>query len=265
MFSRVNPSHLRRQLPRLVPRRFHAYCVGTPKSGTHSIDGLFSVKYRSSHEPEFESLWNMLLAANEGLVSNEKLLKYVRKRDKRLWLELDSSNLNYYLIDILILEFKEAKFILTIRDCYSWLASAIKHRISRSKPVPNTQKKDKFRFGTDFYEYATEEEVLKQYGLPTLDAFLTYWARHNESVIEKVPKDRLLIVKTHEISTSAERIANFIGVPSDTLNHEHSHLFRARNQTNILSAIDRDFLDTKVKKHCTKLMDEFFPGFEYKV
>ena len=263
MFTTAISSSLKGYLRPLVqPRRFQAYCIGTPKSGTHSIAGLFSPNYRSSHEPEFEFLWNMLLDVHEGLVSQEQFLKQIKARDRRLWLELDSSNLNYYLIDILIKEFDDAKFILTIRDCYSWLASAIKHRISRKRSVANSQRKDKFRFGTCSFEYAKEEDTLKQYQLPTVDAYLAYWAEHNSKVLKKVPQDKLLVVKTNEISPKVERIADFIGISSETLNRGSSHVFRARTQKNILSEIDRDFLEAKVNKHCKKLMDNFFPDLD---
>lgn len=263
MFTTAISSSLKDYLrPVLKPRRFQAYCIGTPKSGTHSIAGLFSPKYRSSHEPEFESLWNMLLDVHEGIVSEEQFLRKIKARDRHLWLELDSSNLNYYLIDILIKEFDDAKFILTIRDCYSWLSSAIKHRISRKRSVADCQRKDKYRFGTWSFEYAKEENILKQYQLPTVDAYLAYWAEHNRKALEKVPQDKLLVVRTNEISTSVEQIADFIGVSSNTLNQGGSHEFRARTQKNILSEIDQDFLDIKVNRHCKKLMDDFFPNLD---
>ena len=90
--------------PLIEPRRFQAYCVGTPKSGTHSIAALFSPHYRACHEPEFLELWNKLFTVQDGLISERELVRYVRARDKRLWLELDSSNLNFFLIDILVQE-----------------------------------------------------------------------------------------------------------------------------------------------------------------
>lgn len=34
------------------PQKFRAYCVGTAKSGTHSVSAIFEKNYRASHEPE---------------------------------------------------------------------------------------------------------------------------------------------------------------------------------------------------------------------
>ncbi len=43
-------------------RAFHAYCIGTQKSGTHSIAGLFQPLYKAAHEPEHYELFQLLLA-----------------------------------------------------------------------------------------------------------------------------------------------------------------------------------------------------------
>jgi hypothetical protein len=228
-----------------------------PKSGTHSIAGLFSARYRAAHEPEFTELWHTLFSVKDGLMSKEELSNYVRKRDKRLWLELDSSNLNAFLIDILLKEFDQAKFILPVRDCYSWLASAINHRMTRKLP-PDWKKQQNFRFGTNQFEYAKEEELLKQYQLPTIDAYLACWAEHHRKVLETVPEHKLLVIRTHEISTSCEKIASFVGVPVENLNQEHSHMFKTKSQIDILSEIGRDFIEGKVDEHCKDLMSDFF-------
>ena len=241
------------------PRRFQAYCVGMPKSGTHSIDGLLGKNYRSLHEPEFEQTWNIILNLYDGKVDEKQFLDYLRKRDKRLWLELDSSNLNYFFLDQLLQEFQGSKFILTIRDCYSWLASAINHRISRKAPVKNTLQKDKLRFGDDVFRYEPEEKILEAYGLPTINSFLSYWKAHNETVIQKVPSDRLLVIRTKEISESADKISQFLGVSPTTLNQEKSHLFKNPKREDILSKVDQSFLQSKVNEYCTDLMSEFFP------
>lgn len=248
-------------LPVLRPRRFHAYCVGTAKSGTHSIAELFRTNYRADHEPEAEKLIGTFLDASSSPKKEEILLKYVSTRDKKLCLELDSSQLNYFLIDILIKEFADAKFILTMRDCYSWLDSFINHQLARPCS-PNWVRMRDFRFKHGRFEYAREEQFLAQHGLYTIDGYLSYWAEHNREVLAKVPKSRLLVVRTQEISTEIERIADFVGVPAETLNHEKSHSFKAKEHFNILSSIDRHFLDKKINTYCKSLMDEFFSDFK---
>jgi hypothetical protein len=243
----------------MKPRRFHAYCVGTAKSGTHSIADLFRINYRAAHEAESEELINTLLDTWNSPINKEALIKYIRARDKTLYLELDSSQLNYFLIDILIKEFPDTKFILTIRDCYSWLDSFINHQLARPCP-PNWLRMRDFRFKHSRFKYA-EEQILAQHGLYTLDGYLSYWAEHNREVLAKVPKSRSLMVRTHDISTEIKRIAEFVGVPPETLNREKSHSFKAKEHFNILSSIDKYFLEEKINIHWKSLMNEVFPDF----
>jgi hypothetical protein len=174
-------------------------------------------------------------------------------------LELDSSQLNYFLLDSLVSEFPNAKFILTIRDCYSWLDSFINHQLSRNCS-PNWQRLRDFRFDSNS-EYKEEERILAQHGLYTLDGYLSYWAEHNREVLTTVPKEKLLVVRTHEIPQEIEKIADFLSISLDKLNLSKAHSFKAKNHFNILSEINKQFIDNKVNLHCKSLMDEFFPEF----
>jgi protoheme ferro-lyase len=251
---------LKRQLrPILKPRRFQAYCLGTAKSGTPSIAEIFNPNYRALHEPESEELIAKVLAAQNSQQSKSALLEYVKRRDRNMRLELDSSQLNYFLLDSLVSEFPNAKFILTIRDCYSWLDSFINHQLSRNCS-PNWQRLRDFRFDSNS-EYKEEERILAQHGLYTLDGYLSYWAEHNREVLTTVPKEKLLVVRTHEIPQEIEKIADFLSISLDKLNLSKAHSFKAKNHFNILSEIDKQFIDNKVNLHCKSLMDEFFPEF----
>ena len=95
------------------------------KTGTVSIHAIFrKAQYRcGEHEPESRFLINKILTFYNGKIDTNEFTLYVKHRDRRLGLEMDVSHLNYHLLDILVNEFSEAKFILTIRDCYSWLDS----------------------------------------------------------------------------------------------------------------------------------------------
>ena len=239
-------------------RRFHAYCVGAPKSGTHSIAKLFSTYYYSLHEPEYDDLWDTLFALKDGLLGQEEFSNYIKIRDQYLSLELDSSNVNYFILDTLIKEFKDAKFILTIRDCYSWMSSNINQRISRSNSS-KLCKQDEIRFGRCNFEYSQEESILKKYQLPSVDDYLAYWAKHNSKVLTVVPRNRLVVIKTHEISKNLNKLADFLDISPDTLNSDNSHAYKAKSNVNILSEIDQDFLKAKVSQHCHPLMEECFP------
>ena len=244
--------------PLIYPRKFHAFCLGTPKSGTHSIAEIFDPCYRACHEPEFNNLWSTLFSYQDGCLNDEDMLYFVKARDRRLWLELDSSNLNYFLMEFLLQAFPKAKFILTIRDCFSFVDSAANHRLNRFRPS-NWLRMDQLRYGCESFEYSKEEEILKQNSLPSLEAYFSQWAEQNRKVISTIPKSRLLIVRTDEISSKIREIADFLEIHNESLNSDNSHAFRANEKYSILSEIDKDFVDEIFCKHCKFLMDEFFP------
>ncbi len=61
------------------PRRFHAYCVGLPKSGTVSLAGLFS-NYRSCHEFHQWETHQMIIRRNHGGHSRERFRGFLKER-----------------------------------------------------------------------------------------------------------------------------------------------------------------------------------------
>ena len=117
--------------PYLRPRRFHAFGVGAPKSGTHSLASVFG-RYRRRHEPERERFMQIIMARADGAVSVSRAQDQVRRLDRRKWPELNASYLNYFLLDLLLDEYPQAKFVLTIRDCYSWLDSVFNQLLGRT-------------------------------------------------------------------------------------------------------------------------------------
>ncbi|MFK7829345.1 MAG: sulfotransferase [Congregibacter sp.] len=254
---RTGPYKYQRFIPPL-PRRFQAYTVGTSKSGTHSLYAMVSSHYRSGHEAEYADLIHAILDLETGARSPEDTRAWLRQRDQQMCLEMDSSALNAHVIGELAEAFPKARFILTLRDCYSWLDSVTNHIVTRpGDPVWQKLKERPKRRGTD--EYTPEEAVLKEHGLSTLDRALSLWADHNATVIEKVPADRLLVVRTEDISSSVERIADFLGVSVASLQATRSHAFKRQTSVGLAAAIDRDFLESRVNEHCRDLMDEFFP------
>jgi len=251
-YGRVLPSFLQR------PRRFQAYCVGTAKSGTHTIAGLLSHRYRTAHEPEDNATIDMILAAANGSINKREITEFVRKRDKRLRLELESSHFNHFFIDILVNEFRRARFILTIRDCYSWTNSFINHQLARGVSSDNWRRLRDLRFKPDKFKHAKEERILADHGLYTLDGYLSYWAAHNTRVLTAVPQHRLLVLRTNEIRQQVKEIAGFLNIPLESLDVTKTHLFRAKKDFGLLADIDRRFLEQKVNEHCRELMSKYF-------
>lgn len=240
------------------PRKAHLYGMGTAKSGTHSIGAVFGDQLRSAHEPENGKVIDIILDYAAGRIDDAELSQYVLKRDKRLWLEADSSQLNFFLLDQLLELFSDAKFILTIRDPYSWLDSFINHQLAYGNPGDKWTKLRDLRFRPDIYTHLQGEQVLKENGLYTLDGYLSYWAHHNRTVIDTVPEDRLLIIRTDKISEQVEEIAAFAGISINNLKQENSHAFTAKEKFHLLDKLDQEYLEQKVKEHCGELMAQYF-------
>jgi len=241
------------------PRRLVAFGVGMAKSGTHSLAALFEKNYRARHEADCTRLIDAILERAAGRCSDADVRAYLRRRDARWWLEVDSSQLNFFILDDLIDMFRQARFILTMRDCVSWLDSLINHSLSRT-PTTAWRRLREHRFATPRLAHPVEELALAQRGLYTLDGYLRYWARHNATVLARVPADRLLVIKTHEIAAKSADIAGFLGIAPATLQPDVAHSNRARHRHEVLAKVPSHHLALKVQRHCGPLMERFFPG-----
>ena len=96
-------------------------------------------------------------------------------------------------------------------------------------------------------------------GLPNLDNQLFQWRRYNEEAIAKVPAERLLVVRTDQITQRAFEIADFAGLPRRTVRLERTHAFQNPVTRQPIREIDRTFLEATVEEHCRPLMARFFP------
>ena len=241
-------------------RRARLYGLGVGKTGTHSLAEMFSKDVRARHEPEARDLIDKIIDRHHGRISDDEWIKWFRARDRRMALEVDSASLNLHLLASLVPEFPDARFVLTVRDCYSWLNSAINHivRVRENLP-PHWLKWRAFQAGAAGYIYGSAEEVLKTAGLPNLDNQLSQWRKYNEEVLVRVPAERLLVVRTDHITQRALEIADFAGLPRRTVRLESTHAYRNPVIRQPIREIDRTFLEAKVEEHCRPLMARFFP------
>src|SRR5262245_35731672 len=139
-------------------RRTQLFCLGAAKTGTHSIAEMFSRNVRSRHEAEASDVMRMILDWRGGQISEAEMRSWVQARDRKLALEVDSSLLNFDMLEILLKEFPDARYLLTIRDCYSWLNSMANHkRRFKDKADPLWEKMREVRFGPGLDVYAPEE------------------------------------------------------------------------------------------------------------
>jgi hypothetical protein len=211
-----------------------------------------------AHEPGYEQVIKMILDASSGLASQSQVAEFVRSRDGQLGLELECSHPLFHLLDALLEEFEEAKFILTIRDCYSWLDSQINSHLSY---IEGKAWHDfgEFKYSGETGRHPDEEQILERFGLYTLEGYLGAWASHNNKVLNTVPKDRLMVVRTQDIAGDMPKLAAFLGVPLEDLITGKAHSFKGAKKFDLLSKVDAEYLEGKVNELCRPLMEEYFP------
>lgn len=252
------------------PRRLHAYCIGTPKSGTHSVAAMLQAGYRVRHEPWLHPSIQAILrngaTSHADLCNQPTMVNFVVRRDRTLWLEFESSHVPGHFIDILVTHFPNARFVLTLRDCRGWLNSILNHYLNRypdlahsRRPVLQTLREfNAHRFRLAECVHRPEERVLAEHGLYPIDAYLAYWARHNERILSAVPRDRLLLVRTDRLKSESRRIADFLEIPVERVDTEASHRYRAPHDHALLRHIHPAFLEDRLERHCGPLMARHF-------
>ena len=172
----------------------------------------------------------------------------------------DSSWPNILILEFLLREFPGARFVLTIRDCYSWLNSTLNHSLRYRGVSPRQRVKARdFAFQRDGFVHAPEERWLRDGGFYTLDGYFSGWAAHNRRVLAAVPPEQLLVVRTDRIRHCAHEIADFAGLPRQVIRPHRTHEFQNPDKKEIIRQLDRDFLERKVEQHCRPLMTQFFP------
>ncbi|RLD24901.1 MAG: hypothetical protein DRI70_07790 [Bacteroidetes bacterium] len=247
-----------------LPRNFHAYDVGLPRSGTSSIASLFG-NYRSRAEFKERESVEHIVAWKDGHISRETLRKYVLNRHRVGGLEMDPASFNHFYMSILVEEFPEAKFIFTIRDCYTWVNSFSKmisrwrkhfHDVGYEMPGWMLDY-GRILFGKFDWNWLSSYQTV-QSNLPELvGIFVQCWAKYNRSVLELLPPERSLIIRTHELSQSLDRIAEFIGVPGNRLTTNH-HVNISPDGDDLLSNFNRGEFDELCSRYGSDIMERVF-------
>jgi len=246
-------------LGRLKVRRTQLYCVSLAKSGTHSICAMFSRNVTAYHEPQASKLIEMYFGWRDRRITDQDLRAWIRARDRELALEVDSSWFNILVLNFLAEEFPRARFVLTIRDCYSWVNSEFRRVLNRPSNEPIRVKVRQLLYGNAGAVHTPEEWVLQKVGIFPLAGYLARWTAHNESVLAMIPPERLLVVRTDQIRERAYEIADFAGLPRHTVRLLRTHEYRNPVQRQVIREIDREFLESKVAQHCRPLMSRFYP------
>jgi hypothetical protein len=245
--------------PHRSSRRFQAYAIGTPRSGTHSIDGLMAQHNRSSHEPEAFSTMLYLIRYLDGAYTDGEMVSLLRARDRLLTLEMEASHYLHHVIHLLVDAFPKAKFVLTIREPYAWLESEISRNMLTSRmPAWRALEERRYRpYSSPFGEGDARLAGLDN--VRSVVTYLRYWRDHNEKVLAAVPGERLLIVRTNQLSQEYGRLADFLGISSQALDAEGAHRgLRLGPQFSLADYADEGFIRRSIETECGPLVKRFF-------
>lgn len=240
------------------PRRnFHAFCVGLPRSGTHTIASLFKKNYASWHEPFCKETFINIMRWDHQNYSKKRMLKLLSLRDKKLRLDMEAGHYLYKIIDLLVEQFHQAKFILTIREPISWLESEMNQNLitcdSNTWSTLERQRYSKYNYE---HEFSNLNEVNNIY---PIRSYLSYWKDHIYSVLCCVPPERLLIIDTFELSKELNNIASFVGVDSNSLNVDGKHEGKRNKVFDLYQNVDRSEVQKIVNSCCKNFVQENLP------
>ena len=231
-------------------RKTHAFCIGLPKSGTHSIATMLECK--TAHEPGKSILFDIYLLRDRGLISLEKQIDILKARDALLWLDVESNWLLGLNFEALMKAFPHAKYILTVRSPLSWLNSEINEQFVIGDRIDFFKDIYKTMYGTK--SYGQQDIGLAKYGLYSLTGYLSYWKNYHQEILNIVPTKSLLIVKTEEISNKTSQITNFLDVEVNSRNN-HSHI-RKNKPLKITDLVESRYLNTQIKHYTADITRE---------
>ena len=242
----------------VTPRQLQALCVGAPKSGTTSIANLFSKNYRYEHEAERKAHVEFIWLHYTGVVSDAEYIQYLIKRDRRLWLDIESNCFLGYRPDLVYRAFQNARFILTIREPFSWLESIFDNNINYPVTASITMLRwHSFFFHPEDYQYTDKDAILKENKLYPLDAYLNYWVCTNRSVMDSIPDEQLLVLYTHKISHGLAELADYLGVSADTFNKEKARMNVTSIKHDIIKKMDSDYVHSRIEAVCQGFIRDY--------
>jgi Sulfotransferase domain len=223
------------------------FCVGLAKSGTHSIADMLAGSCRSAHEPDPYPLLEMIPRVRAGKLSTGRLGPFFLERRRRLGLQFESSHLLSSFTPHLVEIFPGARFILLVRDCRSWIDSMINDQLNMQgwDGYPPWHAMYDAYLDRSTRDFPEPEQILADLDLYPLRNYVAYWRSEAEAITSCVPRERLLTVRTEELSSSLPAIADFFGVPVYGLSAQHS--YQSWRKHDVLARIDSAYVGSLIE------------------
>ncbi len=239
-----------------LPPRGKIYCVGLFRSGTNTMYEIFKRSFRAEHEYMLMPTLSAVTDHASGETTRSQFVEFVANRDASGALEVDAAGFHFLYADVLLALHPRARFILTIRDCYSWLNSCIGllsddfYRSEKAEFIGNVINNINHVSDGSFGWTARPRRKV------CLKQLMKLWSTANTALL-RIPTDRLLVLRTGDLTNSIPAIAQFAGVAASDLDVDHANKGPGLN---FLSCFDGERLNRLVQRYCGHLMAERFPG-----
>lgn len=234
--------------------RLRRYGVGMGKTGTHSLAAVFEREHRAAHEAGAKELMELLFAEVDGTATRDDVRTHLVERDRALELDMDASLVNGEVVADLVGLFPGSRFVLTVREPKAWLDSMANHSLAHATPEHWVRWRN-LRFRAAELTHPPEEASWRDRGLYTVDGYLGSWARHNRMVLEAVPVEQLLVVRTEDLADRLDELADFCEVPRTSLDRSAVHSFPAAGRFEALDDLDPEYVDERIAHYCGPLLD----------
>jgi sulfotransferase family protein len=241
--------------PSREARPIRIFGVGLGKTGTHTLARMFEQACRAGHEVDAERLVPPYASWLRGKPDVDAVRAELRQRAATLQLDVDVAALLAPFAGELATLFPEARFILTIRDCFSWFSSYVEHVVRDPAPVSFWLEARDAGFPRP-YEYEPGDEALERRGLPPVRLGFRRWTEGNQGVLTGVPSERLLVVRTEDLSTSIDALASFCRVDRDRMQVVHDGA--APEIECVLADVRSEHLARVARETCAPLMERFW-------
>ena len=239
------------------------YVVGMGKTGTTSLAAAFGA-YRSGHEVDATRMKRLAARARAGDLEPSRARWELRRRDLRFRLEVDSAHFLTPFVPQLADLYPRAHFVVLIRDCFSWVDSLLEHWSRLATRITDTHG---HRFeSADLDEVpnvvktwaSVEGQLLRgQSNAGLAVALLRAWATTYTRLLDEVPEERTLILRTDDIDTAAQRLAALCRVDAGTL-----RLDERRNvgphRAGVLDGVPVAVALREAERWCAPLMEQFW-------
>lgn len=233
------------------------FCIGLPRSGTHSLAYMFRKYYKAAHEPRKRETIINILRWESKQYSRAKMLRILALRDKRLQLNVEASHHLHHVVDLLVELFPKAKFILTVREPISWLASETNQNY-RTRKIPAWRSLERYRYGRYHcsYQHPDLENIANVY---PIESYLSYWKDHIAKVLDYVPSEKLLMIDTFEIKQKLNEIALFVGIDPKSLDADRQWSGKRTSEIELYDLVNKCKIHEQVKASCSDFIKENLP------